>query len=140
MHQLTRNDVASIERVFIFEETKTGHELHIDNLSGAIRVEVILDIRLLDCRYSRSADKGPGSTRRQTNKKTASEGGSRSRQGRSLQWKESVQKVRVQAYHLGEGCRCRPSSWSLVGGHLLVVRRPCSTILFQSGIRLIGSG
>lgn len=63
--QLTGNDIAGVQSVFVFKESKSVHQLDLDDLSGAIRVEVVLNICLLDCRCSRSAEKvlGPPGAR-----------------------------------------------------------------------------
>lgn len=52
--RLTRNNVAGIHRVLVFDEAKSIHKLHVCNLSGAMGRKVCLDVGLGSCRESES--------------------------------------------------------------------------------------
>ena len=47
--RLTRNHIASVHRIFIFDESKAIHELDLGDLPCAMSVEVGFDIRLRRC-------------------------------------------------------------------------------------------
>lgn len=65
MDCLTRNDVARIHRIFIFDEAESIHKFDLGDLSGAMGIEVSFDIgfgccvpidglagRFVDCRIA----------------------------------------------------------------------------------------
>lgn len=67
--RLTRNNVAGIHRILVFDEAETVHQLHLGDFPGAMSRKVCLDIGLGSCREKESESVGiQGVRRRMKNK------------------------------------------------------------------------